>query len=273
MLESPPPPSVLNPTDRPVTADSAVHSAHPGGRQVVRRLDTGLRAGSVRLGPSTGGADAGPTPLQLQEIVAAINTAAHHRGLARCLHVARIIVERIYGGNPAAFRSREGKAVSLRRLADNGVPLSPAALYRCLSVHEIWVRVDGSRWPRLAASHYRAVESLVPELQEPWLRKAAERAWSAASLRESIRAAGARVTARGGRLPEHPMARFVARVERELAKLDQVTPELGVSADERAEMRRVASALDAIAMRCRAHAQRVVRSMELPVFDSHRDRS
>lgn len=198
-----------------------------------------------------------PPDPKLAAVVLALQPALALRGLARAVGVARVLVDALYGGEPDGFRSRVGKAVSLRRLAARGVPLSPAALYRCLSVHEIWLRTEGHQWPRLGASHYRAVESLLPDSQASWLERAAQGRWSAAHLRHVIRAAGAGTVTRGGRLPQHPVARFVARVRRELTMLDRVVLEMQVEPDDREPMRHLADRLEELATRCSGHAARL----------------
>ena len=198
---------------------------------------------------------------ELEAIVAALRPAAERRGLARTLAIAQILVARLYDGAPDAFRSREGKPASLRKLVKHGAPMSSTALYRALSVHEIWVRVRGHRWPQLGAAHYRAVEALVPGDQEGWLEEAATKNWSAARLRQTIVTAGAIGTARGGRLPSHPLVRLAVRVERELARVDAVAREINVPAYDRKRMGELAERLDVVGARCREYADRLRRAV------------
>lgn len=198
---------------------------------------------------------------ELEAIIAALRPAVKRRGLARTLAVAQILVARLYNGAPDAFRSREGKAASLRKLVRHGAPLSSTALYRALSVHEIWVRVRGHRWPQLGAAHYRAVEALDPGEQEGWLEEAATKDWSAARLRQTIVTAGAIGTARGGRLPSHPLIRLAVRMERELARVDAIAQEINVPAYDRKRMGELADRLDVVATRCREYANRLRRAI------------
>lgn len=198
---------------------------------------------------------------ELEAIVAALRPAAERRGLARTLAVAQILVARLYSGAPDAFRSRGGKPASLRKLVKHGAPLSSTALYRALSVHEIWVRVRGHRWPQLGAAHYRAVEALDPGDQEGWLEEAAAKQWSAARLRQTIVTAGAIGTARGGRLPSHPLIRLAVRVERELARVEGIAREINVPSYDRKRMGELAERLDVVGARCREYADRLRRAV------------
>lgn len=198
---------------------------------------------------------------ELEAIVDALRPAAQRKGLARTLAVAQVLVARLYDGAPDAFRSREGKAASLRKLVRHGAPLSSTALYRALSVHEIWVRVRGHRWPQLGAAHYRAVEALDATDQEGWLEEAAAKNWSAARLRQTIVTAGAIGTARGGRLPSHPLIRLAVRVERELARVDAIAREINVPSYDRKRMAELAERLDGVAARCRDYADRLRRAV------------
>jgi len=128
-------------------------------------------------------------------------------------------------------------------------------------VHEIWVRVRGHRWPQLGAAHYRAVESLEHGEQEAWLAAAATKDWSAARLRQSIITSGVVTTARGGRLPTHPLARLVVRLERELARADGVASQIDIPAHDQKRMTDLADRLDRVSARCLEYAMRLRRAV------------
>jgi len=210
--------------------------------------------------PSADPTEPEPCEPELVAVVEAVQAALAERGLARSLAVARALIHHVYDGDVHKFRTRERKSVSLRRLSEL-VPVSAAALYRCLSVHEIWLRTRGHQWPKLGAAHYRAVESLLPTTQAPWLARAAANGWSAARLREAVLASGVRVADRGGRLPEHPVARLVSRLHRELGIVDSIAGCLDVHPDQRQAMAALADRLEEAAARCRSHAARLRESV------------
>lgn len=222
--------------DRPVpfvhsivvgTAEMPVARCEPGAVSPERRMASPRpppqrrsrgRAGSGRSRPA-----ADPIFERACESVAA---ATEKDGLARALEVGRALVPLLYEGDPGAFRGRATKSISLRRLAaDPRVPISAAALYRLLVVHEVWHEVDGERWPDLTAAHFRSVDGLKPQEQRAWLARAHARRLSASRLRRELSAAGfaSASSERGGRLPVGDVGRLVVRLERALASAQPVS--------------------------------------------------
>ena len=193
----------------------------------------------------------------LDQVVAALQRATGLPGLTRTLAIGRILTEGLYAGDPAAFRSRSAKSTSLRRLVKLGSPLSASALYRALSIHEIWTRVGGRRWSTLSAAHYRAVEAVPAVAQQQWLALAAQHGWSGAQLRGAIVTGCAQVVSRGGRLPKHPIERFALRAERELASLARMTRRIEASEQERVRLAELATRLEAIAAQCLDYVRRI----------------
>jgi hypothetical protein len=167
------------------------------------------------------------------------------RGLELELSIGRAVAEMLYDGDPSTWRLRSPKRVSLRRMVEDAeLAITPAALCRALGVYEVWsVAARGRPWHKLSASHYRAVLDVPVEEQRALLEEAWREHLPADELRRRAKVEGQRRSARGGRLPTHPVARMVERVEREVALLGRRASGLRLH-----ELKQARS--DALALRC-----------------------
>lgn len=221
-----------------------------------------LLASSPRKRASSARARARPAaalpPEQLAALAQALLPARRLRGLDASLAIGRAIVEHLYDGDPSAWRLRSPKVLSLRRLAATALlPTTPAALCRALMVHEVWSRAAaGQPWSQLSASHYRAVSGLDATLQARLLEDAWRRGLPADELRRLADARRRRRAPKGGRLSEHPIARLIERLEREVAAGDAAA--LDASTDlERSRAEAWAVRSETVAWRCLELARRL----------------
>ena len=194
-----------------------------------------------------------PSADPIAELIARVTDALARRGLESSLAVGEAVAELLYDGDPAAWRLRSPKSVSLRGLVEEAdLPMTPAALCRALGVYEVWATVaKGQPWSGLSASHYRAVLDLPVALQSSLLEQAWREQVSAERLREQAKELGPERRPRGGRLPTHPLARMVERIEREYSTYRR-----------RSETRRIrdleAVRAESLATRCESIADRLL---------------
>lgn len=180
----------------------------------------------------------------------ALGASSSLRGLERTLSLARALVEHLYGGDVGAWRLRSPKALSLRALA-RSLGTTPAALCRALTVFEVWTHAaEGRPWAQLSASHYRAVQHLDVDAQMDLLEEAWREGLSADAIRRRIAPRDERREARGGRLPDQPVARLVTRIERELSAVDAETISRTRAELERRVAQDLAARSEAVGRRC-----------------------
>lgn len=154
----------------------------------------------------------GDSAHRIDDLARAIGSLARPARLDAMLSIGRLIIERFYDGDAAAWRVRGVKAFPLRRLAQRLSALdalSPTTLYRCLATFELVQRIgDVSTWQHITASHVRAVLPLSATRQDQLLARTEREGWSVRRLeRESKRR---RPTPHRRRGPP----RFVAQIER-----------------------------------------------------------
>jgi len=160
--------------------------------------------------------------------------AGEIRGLARRVEleftcaVGRLLVERFYGGDRAAWRDHSsGKAASFRRLAENlrdDRGLCASALWRCVAIHDLVERLGGvAARQHLSATHFRAVLALPEPDQRRLLDEAAERSWTSRELEAAARGTTSRVASR--RPPSFVAA--IRRIERVVVEQNLALKEIG----------------------------------------------
>jgi|SRR5690606_25196368 len=159
--------------------------------------------------------------------------------LEQAVEIGRLVIERLYDGDLAAWRSRGPKPHSLRTLARSAdMSLSSSALYRSIALYELSERLGGiGRWAAagLGISHLRLVLGLAHDDQRRLLDLAATHGWTVAELEREVVAArqrSPRPERRGGR-PRLP--RFLKSVNR-LRKATEVGDEMFGDLDAAAEM-------------------------------------
>ena len=199
-----------------------------------------------------------PSEDGLDGLAAELSALGKDASVEQAVAIGRLVVERLYGGDLSAWRSRGPKAHSLRALARRSdLPVSSSALYRAIALYELITRLGGvERWSKagLGISHLRLVLGLSVEDQRRLLDEAVRNSWTVAELeREAVRARRRNPTraSRGGR-PRLP--RFVKSVNR-LRKAAEAPDELfgdldaasRMSEEDLAEIR---DALATIRVRC-----------------------
>ena len=203
-----------------------------------------------------------PAPVPEATIDALVrDLRALHRGasLEHALNLARMVVDRLYGGDLAAWRERGPKDGSFRRLAakldERGVPgLSAANLARAVAVLEVDERVGVSGRPQLTIAHVHGVAGLPAADQERLLGEAEARDLTAAELRDlahDVRR-GRGVPGRTGRPRMPAIVKIANRWQRELADEASFDVDIDVAALDAEEARHVRGVATAMRARCDA---------------------
>jgi hypothetical protein len=129
------------------------------------------------------------------------------------LGVGRVVVDTLYEGDVAAWRSRARKNHALRVLAARtDLPLSASALYRALAIYELSQKQAGGQgWQHLGVSHLRVVLGLAEDVQAELLGRAEAEQWTVARLEREA------VTLRSGLRPSggrKPVPRYLKSIRR-----------------------------------------------------------
>lgn len=206
----------------------------PGVRRYYKSMTQG-RDSIQRRGQET------PTEEELDLVVTQLRQICTESSLDFALRVGGVVIHHFYGGDVEAFRSRGPKLNSFRRLAQHPkLPMSPAALYRCVAVFELCDRLNApSRWRRLGASHLRAVIGLDSESQERLLSTANREQWTVQTLRNRAVRCRAGDASRGGRKPQSALVKSLSSIRRNL-KACELDVDEEVSALELAELEQTA---------------------------------
>jgi hypothetical protein len=109
-------------------------------------------------------------------------------GLKLAVSVGRLVLDRIYGGDVARWRSRGRKDSSFRTLASHPeLPFSASTLSRSVGIYLMaGRRPDLLALPNLGPSHVRELLGLRSDLQDHFLDQVAEQGWSVQRLREEV---------------------------------------------------------------------------------------
>ena len=185
-----------------------------------------------------------------------------HRGasLDHALRLARMVVDRMYGGDISAWRERGTKGESFRKLATKldarDVPgLSSGNLARAVAALEVDMRVGVSGRPQLTIAHVNAVAGLPEDAQERLLGDAEARDLTAAELKreaDDLR----RATAAPGRTGRPRLPAFVRTVNRWQRELEDDATSFG-DLEQAAELgaddaRRLRNVVESMQARCEA---------------------
>lgn len=147
----------------------------------------------------------------LSEVVQGIKAAQSKHGFALAAEIGHLVVERLYGGDLQALRSRGEKDASLRKLAQHAeLPMSATSLYYALGVYEFLMRRPGiEAHARLTPTHVRAVLALPASDQGRLLQLVEKRSLSVAQLETEVRKLRRQRAKGGGR---HPLPPFVKSI-------------------------------------------------------------
>jgi len=187
----------------------------------VTRRDVAAETRASRRTSRARGLSVVASDAALAQVADEIRTIASAAVLDFARGVGRVVLERCYGGDEAAWRSHGAKDVSLRRLADrlgDGARFGAASLYRCVAIHLVMRRLGPSAdWTNLTPSHVRLVLPLDASEQARLLLDAQDGAWSVRELEAAVRARHAPSGRGRARVPG-----FVRAVRRmESAALDE----------------------------------------------------
>lgn len=126
-------------------------------------------------------------------------------GLHLMIRVGALIVDRIYGGDPARWRSHGRKDTSFRKLAAHpDSPFEASTLSRAVGIYLLTRRrPDIARLAHVGPSHLQEILGLDEGTQDRLLERAESDAWSTRRLRDEVRAAPGNARGRR-RLPRVP---------------------------------------------------------------------
>ena len=161
---------------------------------------------------------AAPSDDDLNLVVKQLRTICRDSSLEFALRVGAVVIHNFYFGDVGAWRTRGPKLHSFRRLAEHPeLPMSPAALYRCVAVFELCERCNApARWRRLGASHLRTVLGLAPDVQEKLLAAANEHSWTVKTLQSEAIGWRTGASRRGGRKPMSILLKSLSAIRRSL---------------------------------------------------------
>lgn len=154
---------------------------------------------------------------RVEVVVSRIRQIVRTASLEFALRVGAVIIEHLFEGDTAGWRSKGSKAVSFRRLvAHPDLPLSAVSVSRCVALFELCERLNApARWQHLGASHLRLVLGLPHDAQERLLTAANAKRWTVKAMQEEVqRQKPSRP--RGGRRDESAVARNLQRLQKAL---------------------------------------------------------
>lgn len=162
-----------------------------------------------------------PAPLPepaLQELVETLNSYQKEAGFSFARQVGRLIVERLYGGDLARWRSRGPKDSSFQKLAEKSeegtLILSASALYRCVALVELEARLGISTWKYLSLSHVRLVFGLPEGDQEKLLLQGEDRRWTVEQMEHQAEKLRALRKGARGRRRQPAFVKSIGRMKR-----------------------------------------------------------
>lgn len=174
--------------------------------------------------------------------------------------VGKLIIDGLYGGDLAAWRSRGAKDTSFRKLSEReDLPMRPTTLYQSVAVYELVQRLGLSSPRHLGVSHLRTVLGLQEADQVSLLRQAEDEAWTVVQLTEA--AEDFRRDGRGGGRPVIPLFVKALHAWTRVAGQDELYDEGHVAnlkpeqlADARQAVAEMQRQLAALAARLGVHA-------------------
>lgn len=136
-------------------------------------------------------------------MVAAVNTVVARSRLGLTRAVGAILIDELFGGEPASFRARGGKHASFRALARHPrMAMSSAALWRAAAIEAQCRELPADVAAELTLAQHRA---LLPMADSPDKHKVARLAveccWTGTQLEDAVRDGTVR---RGGGRPRIP---------------------------------------------------------------------
>lgn len=160
-----------------------------------------------------------PSP-RLVELARAIDRRSDQSALDFSLAVGHMIIQGIFGGNLAAWRTRGDRDLSFRKLA-RMTQVSASRLYRSAAIYEMSCRMDVRKWG-LTVSHLRAVIGLSHTDQHRLLTLSRREGWTVRRLEQICSEHRQRQRIRPvGRPPSPALLKGLSRLNRAIALTDQ----------------------------------------------------
>jgi hypothetical protein len=150
-------------------------------------------------GPRAVTVDSGRQP-DVEELVRDLRQLYCVKGIELMVRIGELIVERIYGGDCAKWRSHGRKNTSFRKLSSHpDLPFHASQLSRAVSIYLLTQRrPELTQFAHVGPSHLQEVLGLEQDEQDRLLRCVEEESWSTRRLREEVRACQPRANRRGG---------------------------------------------------------------------------
>jgi len=122
------------------------------------------------------------------------------KGIELMVRIGELIVERIYAGDCAKWRSHGRKNTSFRKLSSHpDLPFHASQLSRAVSIYLLSQRrPELAQFAHVGPSHLQEILGLEQEEQDRLLRCVEAESWSTRRLREEVRACQPRADRRGG---------------------------------------------------------------------------
>ena len=122
------------------------------------------------------------------------------KGIELMIRIGELIVERIYAGDCAKWRSHGRKNTSFRKLSSHpDLPFHASQLSRAVSIYLLSQRRPALvQFAHVGPSHLQEILGLEQEEQDRLLRCVEAESWSTRRLREEVRACQPRADRRGG---------------------------------------------------------------------------
>lgn len=150
----------------------------------------------------------------IESTVREVNELARHAGLELALQLGKLIVDRFYGADLTAWRTRGTSDASLRKLAAHPeLQVSASGLSRAIGVYDLCTRLEGvSGLKHLAVGHYRAVLGLKDKPAQRLLTSASEKEWTVEKLETEARKWRKGDGASRGRKPDPHFVKGIRRL-------------------------------------------------------------
>ena len=157
---------------------------------------------------------------RLVELAQAIDHRSEQSALDFSLAVGSMIIQGIFGGNLAAWRTRGSRDLSFRKLA-RLTRVSASCLYRSTAIYEMSCRMDVRQWG-LTVSHLRAVIGLSHTDQHRLLTLSRREGWTVRRLEQICAEHRQRQRIRPvGRPPSPALLKGLSRLSRAIELTDQ----------------------------------------------------
>jgi len=153
----------------------------------------------------------------------AIEVVKLHRDttLGFALALGQRVVDKLYGGDLAAWRAKGQKDGSLRRLSEEieklGQVISASTLQQAVATLDVEKRVGVTARPQLTYTHVRAVLGLPVDQQEALLGKAEAKDWDSTRMKKEAAALRKKLVKHpAGRKPQPVSLRTISAFQRTL---------------------------------------------------------